>query len=328
MLHMSADSGLFRSRVELEAEGYRLEGNVLVGVKGRYLPLYEAKMVQLYNHRYGDYSQLAAGHGGHVLPDVPEARLADRGYSPAPRYWVPQSAVDERLSGRWAGGWLLGWRDVTDARASARTIVAAAIPRVGVGDKYLLMLPAQQADGALLLSMLGSFILDYVSRQKVGGLALKYFTMKQLAFLPPARFLDPCPWHRALTLAAWVVPRVVELTFTAEDMSEFGRDFGYPGLPFSWDSSRRFEIRCELDGAYFHLYGMVRDEVAYILDTFPVVRRSEEKRFGEYRSKRRILEIYDRMQHAINVGAPFMSDLDPPPGDPRASHSPGSNERG
>jgi hypothetical protein len=56
-----------------------------------------------------------------------------------------------------------------------------------------------------------------------------------------------------------------------------------------------------------------RDAVAYIMDTFPIVQRKDEAVFGEYRTKRVILEIYDAMQHAIATGVPYETRLDPPP---------------
>ena len=45
-------------------------------------------------------------------------------------------------------------------------------------------------------------------------------------------------------------------------------------------------MRCELDALYFHLYGIERDDVAYIMDTFPIVKRKDEAAHGEYRTKR------------------------------------------
>ncbi|HEX2906023.1 MAG TPA: hypothetical protein VHO69_04140 [Phototrophicaceae bacterium] len=57
----------------------------------------------------------------------------------------------------------------------------------------------------------------------------------------------------------------------------------------------RFLLRCELDALYFHLYQISRDDVAYILDTFPIVKRKDEAAHGEYRIKRVILEMYDQM---------------------------------
>ena len=67
------------------------------------------------------------------------------------------------------------------------------------------------------------------------------------------------------------------------------------GAPFVWDEARRFLMRCELDALYFHLYGIGRDDVDYIMETFPIVKRKDEATHGEYRSKRVILEMYDQM---------------------------------
>jgi hypothetical protein len=60
-----------------------------------------------------------------------------------------------------------------------------------------------------------------------------------------------------------------------------------------------------------------RDAVAYIMDTFPIVRRKDEEKHGEYRTKRVILEIYDAMQDSIRTGPPYQTRLDPPPGPTR-----------
>ena len=104
--------------------------------------------------------------------------------------------------------------------------------------------------------------------------------------------------------------------YTAVDLQAFAREAGWNGPPFRWDESRRFIIRCELDAAFFHLYGIDRDDVAYIMDTFPIVRRQEEAAYGSYRTKDKILEIYDRMKSAIDGGPAFVSELTPPPGPP------------
>ncbi len=90
--------------------------------------------------------------------------------------------------------------------------------------------------------------------------------------------------------------------------------------PFRWDEDRRFLLRCEVDAAYFHLYAIARDDVEYILETFPIVKRKEMTRWGEFRTKRVILEIYDEMAEAMRGGAPYQTRLDPPLADPRAAH--------
>jgi hypothetical protein len=107
--------------------------------------------------------------------------------------------------------------------------------------------------------------------------------------------------------------RIFELVYTNDDFKKFAEDCGYAGEPFAWDEERRFALRCELDAAFFHLYGVNRDDAAYILETFPIVWRKDEQRWGEYRTKRVILEVFDDMARAATDGAAYRTRLDPPP---------------
>ncbi|HWP02770.1 MAG TPA: DNA methyltransferase, partial [Gemmatimonadaceae bacterium] len=172
MFDMANDSHLFRTREELEREGFRLEGNVFVRGEGTQraaplLPLYEAKMIHQFDHRFGDYRDQPKGSASTQLPEVPLERLADPSYQVLPRYWVPAEEVEARLAAKgWDRGWLLGWRDITNV-TNERTVIAAVIPRVGVGNNYPLIVT--DADAApFLASTLSCFPLDYVARQKAG----------------------------------------------------------------------------------------------------------------------------------------------------------------
>lgn len=93
-------------------------------------------------------------------------------------------------------------------------------------------------------------------------------------------------------------------------------------VAIKWDEVRRFLLRCELDATYFHLYGIEREDVDYILETFPIVKRKDEKQFGEYRMKRVILQMYDEMKQAMETGMTYKTRLVPPPADPSVAHAP------
>jgi hypothetical protein len=162
--------------------------------------------------------------------------------------------------------------------------------------------------------------LDYTARQKVGGTHLTYAYLKQLPVLAPSAYDGQSPWQRGVAARDWLLPRVLELTYTAWDLEPFATDVGWEGPPFRWDPARRFLLRCELDAAFFHLYGLSRDDTDYVMDTFPIVRKNDEKAHGEYRTKRVILEIYDEMQEAMRTGRPYQTRLDPPPADPTCCH--------
>jgi hypothetical protein len=126
-------------------------------------------------------------------------------------------------------------------------------------------------------------------------------------------------------LEDWLSARVIELAYTASDMLGLARDLG-DGEPHCWDDERRSSLRAELDAAFLHLYGIKHADADYILETFPIVKRKDESRYGEYRTKRLILEVYELMAEAMRTGRPYQTILDPPPGQgPR--HSPREVDR-
>src|SRR5579885_3145250 len=275
--------------------------------------LVEAKLVHHFTHRFATYD-------GDGTRDATEAELADPAFTPRPRWWVDALEVEARLAGRWDRGWLLGWRDIA-RNTDVRTVIAAVIPRVAVSNKFPLIF-FQRGIATSLLGLLSSFAFDYCARQKLGGATLNFFIAYQLPVLAPAAFAAPAPWDGARTLDDWIRARVLELVYAARDLEPFARDHGYDGPPFRWDPERRFLLRCELDAAFFHLYGLERDDVDYVMDTFPIVRRRDEQTYGEYRTKRLILELYDELAEAIATGRPYQTRLDPRPADPRAAHPP------
>ncbi len=292
MFDMSGDSSLYNGAPNL--------GDV---------PLYEAKMMHQFDHRWATYESHSSTR--YLLAE----EKADPALRVTPRWWVSESEVESRLSGRWSRKWLLGWRDVA-RNTDERSMIAALIPCLGVGDKILLMLLDHDAhEVSCLLGNLNSFTFDYVVRQKLGGSALKYFIVRQLTPLPPDTYDQPTPWRPDTTLRDWIADRVLELSYTAWDLQPFAQDLGYDGPPFKWDPERRFEIRCELDAGYFHLYEIERDDVDYIMSTFPIVQRKDEAAHGHYRTRDRILEIYDAM-----ASGEWQSTLDPPVADPSAAH--------
>ena len=313
MLHMADDSGLFRTQADLASAGWRresdrfeMEGNVM-------LPLYEAKMIYQYNHRNGTFAGAPGGKRPHRLPSPSDSQLADPQYVSLPFYWVAEEVTSGWFDGVWDRAWLLGWRDVTDARASVRTVVACIIPRTAVNHTFPLMMPA--ADPRLVAGLyanLSSIPFDYCARQKVGGLHLTYFTMQQLPALQPGAYAVPTPWALSIPIRDWLLPRVLELSYTAWDLQAFAQDCGDNDPPFMWDPERRFQLRGEIDAAFFHLYGISRDDTAYILDTFSVLQQSEKREHGEYRTKRVVLETYDALAAAAAKGIPYESPLGPP----------------
>ncbi|MBY0523558.1 MAG: N-6 DNA methylase [Gemmataceae bacterium] len=440
LFDMANDSHHFRTKPELESTGYRLKGNVFVGAKDRYLPLFEAKMLHQFDHRFSTYegatqSQLNVG----ILPQPTAEQKRNPAFVVQPRYWVQEDVVEsaipkypeplalalaaehrpsiQHVLGLWAAGyhleqgnseaasrlldtppndldraasraigsgrleevaaslqrdypltaadvqaidkemkepeklarelverfspkWFLGWRDIARS-TDQRTLLAGLVPLSAVGHKFQLMFSPLSAQRKILLeAILDSMVVDYCARQKLGGTSFSYFVIRQLPIAPPS-FCQVTEQRAAPDLRYDLFPLVLELVYTAHDLAPLAEDCDYDGPPFIWDEARRFEIRCELDAAFFHLYlpaestgewrpaaeetpeqlaalqkhfPRPRDAVDYILDTFPQVRQKDEEAHGSYRTKERILAIYDAMLEAQCTGQPYQSTLNPPPG--------------
>jgi hypothetical protein len=309
MFHQTNDSEHFHVAKVWEKQGYRLEGNVFVKGKKQALPLYEAKMVQAYDHRAA--SVLVETENWVRQGQKAETSLVQHQnpeFGVLPRWWVEETVVDKTLESQPGNKpWFMGFKDITSP-TNERTMIASFIPRTAVTNKFVLMLtditPIRQT---CVLADLNSHILDYATRQKIGGITLNFFIVEQLPTLPPDTYTDQCPWSKKETLEQWISERVLKLTCTAEDMIPLAQACGFKGSRGDgvhiWKESERARLRAELDAAYFHLYGIEREDVEYILSTFTStglapkdLRQGKDYLWQPASSGAMILEEYDRMK--------------------------------
>jgi hypothetical protein len=108
--------------------------------------------------------------------------------------------------------------------------------------------------------------------------------------------LEQCPCikseHISESILNEIKSRVLKLTYTSTDLNDFGEAFGLT-IPHQWNDKERFQLQCELDAIYAHLYGLEKEEMDYILETFPIVKRKDITKYGSYRTKETILQLYD-----------------------------------
>ena len=306
MFDMNKQRPLFDAAEELETIAEKKLSGHWITPSGNYLPLVEGKTFASYDHRNATPALRKDGgiRTGTAIPSTPE-KLADPTFIPDRLLYMHEAKVDGWADGRLTRRWVLALINVTSA-TNHRTAVSAILPDV-VTDYSVRIVVFNYPDArhaSCLLGLFNSFPFDYVVRQKLQGLNFSDYITYQIAV--PSK-------DTLLSRADFIVSRVIELSYTAWDLEPFATDCGYHGLPFRWDEERRFLLRCELDAAYFHLYGIERDDVDYILETFPIVKRKDEQAHGEYRTKRVILDIYDAMQQAMETGMPYHTRLDPPP---------------
>lgn len=301
----------FKTKQQLLSEGFVRDGvNFVVrneGAEDRRVPLYEAKMVHHYDHRWATYEGasetevLVDDDGNSTVElkprDVIESEKGDLQFEPEPRYWVPAIEVERRLAAAgWRFDWLVGWRDICRA-TDERTVIGGFMPKVGVGNTMPIMMPEASARQiSCLVGNLSALVLDFVARQKVGGTHLNYMHMSQLPLLGPD--LPP-------SQEQFVCERVGELAASSGSMAALAKDLGVEVRRVGEDKRRM--IRAELDAFFAIKYGLSKDDLRYVLDpasvkgdlypseTFRGLKEKETARFNEFRTARLVLEAYDRL---------------------------------
>ena len=278
---------------ELAADGaYRIENNHWKKGDAVYLPLYEGKMVQMYDHRAAEIEV----HPENVhRPAQPRpatiAEHTDPHWLPEPQYWVPEKNVHADQP------WVIAFKDVT-APTNERTMIAALVPRAGFGNTLPLLLPGSTApdyrrNAPLLLANLNSFAFDFLARQKVQGQHLNLYILEQVPVIPPSKFEERIGSRQ---IGDYVREQVLHLTYTAVDMEPFARDLGHQGDPFRWDEVDRRHRRARLDALFFYLYGITRTEADYVLNQFPIVREDDETELGTFRTRDLVLAYFNALR--------------------------------
>jgi hypothetical protein len=265
------------------------------------VPLYEAKLLHMFDHRFATYAgatqqDCIGGHPRSLLREErenPEIRIV-------PRYFVHSELVQQLFEKypEYSKNWLVVWRELARA-TDERTCISAIIPKLPASLKCPAVGFFPILNGALLVANLNSLVVDFVTRQKIGSMSLSFFILKQLPVIAPDYYNE--------TDVTYLTPRVVELVYTASDLADFATEMGHTAGPFLWSDERRAVVRSELDAYYAHLYGLTRVELRYILDpkdvfgpdfpseTFRVLKEREEKQYGEYRTRRLVLEAFDKL---------------------------------
>ncbi len=259
-------------------------------------PVLRGKMIDQFDHCAATFD-VSQGE----FRDLRLSERSDPDFQPVSDKSVSRQELMARLQGRkWSHDWLIGWRDITSAHV-LRTMISAAFPAFATDDTLSLLLPEAGAEhAATLIANLNCLTLDFVARQKVGGTHIRKYIIEQLPVIPRSAY-------RAVHVN-FIVPRVLELTYTSHAMAPFARDLGYEGKPFAWNEDRRAHLRAELDAFFARAYGLTRDELRYVLDpedamgpgypseTFRVLKTNEIRRFGEYRTARLVLDAWDRIE--------------------------------
>ena len=318
MMHMSHDSGDFKTYEDLSAEGASLSGNIFTTPQGKvYIPVYEGKMIWFYNHHYASWP--TGGERPNAIPNVEVKELSDPSSSILAWYWSPEEDVMSKLEKldndgnvvwKWEHSWLLGYRKISNA-TNERTFVSSIIPLPnGAGDSIIYVMIDNVVHSALVQGMFSSLTFDYISKQKMGGSNMSNFITKQL----PVLSLEQIPQDMIIE----IVSRVAKLCYFNHDLDGWAEELWeeltpeqraeLPQLgdkePFVYDPEKRAVWQAELDAIFTHLYGLSTEDLRYILDpedvcgegcineTFRVLKDNEIRQYGEYRTKRLVMDAW------------------------------------
>lgn len=317
MFHMANDSGHFIEHEIVAPFIKQRHGALAVLDDGRRVyPLYEGKMLWHFDHRYGTYenqTEKQANKG--VLPRVADGQHASAEYSIQPRYWVDAGLTEGAIGETVKSEWFFSWRDVGP---SERTFVGTIIPKLAMGHASPYFFSENSPEEVLALSsILSSLVVDYAARQKSSRMT--FFVIEQLPMLTKERLKESPGWLGEET-AGWINKRAVELFYTNWELKCLADSLGLEIPPFKWIPARRAALQAEIDAAVMHLYGLTKNQAEWILDSFTVLRKYEERNHEDFRTRRLVLAAYDAMAEANNLGVAYSSPLNPPPADPSLCH--------
>ena len=284
---MSVDSAKFHDLEALVAAGFvpHADGRLVRG-RERFVPLYEGKYIHQYDHRFGSFEGIGRTDrfGIKAATHTPSTdQKGDPRYHITPRYWVAeQSAAENALQRRLPTAAVIAFRDTTNVISNMRTSMAALVPAFAFSNTAPNVVidskdPREARRRTLIfLGLMNSIPFDYLLRQKFYGIHFLRSIFIQLAAPTPSDLNG---------IAEDLVAISHELSHTSTALDAYFDDCAGAASHPKWDTNRRQELRCRVDALLFRAYGIDASVVERILDTFPILRRTEEETWGCFQTR-------------------------------------------
>lgn len=278
---------------EYMAEVHMGNNRDLFNEDGDGLPVYEGRMVGQFDHRAKGYQ---SGRGR--AAEWKDYQHSDPCKSVRPQWYISNAKLPSKVVPR-AGQFRVGHCAV-GSPTNERTLIACLIPPNSVcGHSVLTLLFEPHGYEWYLpfwIAVANSFAMDFVIRSKV-ALNITITIMDSLPFPRPEAVDER---------AHEVVERAMRLICTAPEMVPFWNRLAAYGwvtatdnptqIPGETSEDARLQLRAEIDAIVARdLFDLTRLELEYILSTFPTQQRYQEEQYGEFRSRRLILEAYDKL---------------------------------
>jgi len=290
---MSGDSKFFLTEEDLKkingkAVYFETKGNSWEDDKNNlYLPLYEGRMIWHYNHRLNSMIFADIGKKRKALSiETAPIQYQNANFSIHPNYWVKKNHIEENIPIEYSKEWFLAYRNITGA-TNERTFIATIIPKTAVGHSINLILSDCPSEIiSLLLANFNSIVFDYIVRLKIPGNNLGNFIVEQFPIIPVERYKKK--------IKEIIIKNVLELVYSSNDIKQFAADLNYSNKPIKWDENRRKLLQSELDAIFAILYKVDENDLAFILNSFKTLERKEREEYGEFRTKKMVINAYNK----------------------------------
>ena len=252
------------------------------------LPLYEGRMVSQFDHRAKGYRS-GRGRAAEWI------ELSHEDKSIQPQWYISEAAIPSKLGDRWKQ-YRVG-HCLISSPTNARSLVGALLPPRCVAGHSVFTVVFEELHEwyyMIWLALANSFCMDFIARKKV-SLNMTYSIM------------DTFPFPR-LPLGDPVVDKLMPLSMRLSCVGEEMRDYWIKLSNYGWvvavplsesppsytDPNDRLDALAQIEAVVAReIFGLSREEIEYVLDTFPIVRESDIETYGDYRTKLLILEHYD-----------------------------------
>jgi hypothetical protein len=305
MVDLSTDSGLFEDnkKEELEEAGFSLDKNIFKRDNDKYYPLYEAKFIQQFDHRFGTFEGIERENRfiRRASTNTPTYdQESDPEFEVIPRYWVSEDDFDDVTDSiEWDEDWVFSFRDIARVTSDSRTAMGTICPYYPFGNTApILTFSGDDLERRALLftSLYTSFVFDYALRQSMGGTHVNLYILKQLP-MPDPEELDEYHVHKengVRSASSFLEKRALRLVWTSHSLDPLGSAISYQDSPTIWKGEERRTMRAEIDAVIAHIYGLSREEFEHILSSFSILADKERDEYGEYRRKEECLEMFDK----------------------------------
>ena len=295
LLNVSSDSKYFKTKeqlIELDAKpnNKRSVKNIWESSEGVfYIPIYEGRLIWHYNHRLNSMGFAVEGKKRKAISiETSVDNYKDPKFYIQPNYWIEEQKIKEKLPEDFKEKWFMGIRKISGA-TNERSFISTILPYSGLVDSLIFLLfekfDYKKSKICCLLANFNSIVFDYIVRQKIMYL-VNNFIVEQLPVFPPKKYNE--------RLENLIIPRVIELVYTSLDLEPFIKAIEYDSHPSNWNPKRRAQLKSEIDAIFAHLYNINRNDLCYILESFKVLKKKELLKYNEYRTKRLVLNAYEK----------------------------------